>query len=234
MTVTIRQIGPCFAAEVEGIDLRKPLSRRGGRGDPCRHGPVRRAGLPRPEIDDEQQLAFTRSLGELEQAIGTSLRAAGGPACHHVRRRVQPRQGQQAVRARRPAPAVRHRQPAVALRQLVQGRSRPSIRCCTRVSIPSKGGNTEFADMRAAYDALDEETKAQVEDLVCEHSQMFSRAAARLHRFHRGGARALQAGAPAPGAHASGTGRKSLYLSSHAGAHRRLAGAGGTRASCAT
>ena len=84
-------------------------------------------------------------------------------------------------------------------------------------SIPSKGGNTEFADMRAAYDALDEEMRAQVEDLVCEHSQLYSRAQLgftdfteeerirfkpvlqRLVRVH-----------PV-------TKRKSLYLSSHAG-----------------
>ena len=43
------------------------------------------------------------------------------------------------------------------------------------LSIPSKGGNTQFADMRAAYDALDEETKEEVQDMVCEHSQMYSR-----------------------------------------------------------
>ncbi len=30
--------------------------------------------------------------------------------------------------------------------------------------------------MRAAYDALDDETKAECEGLVCEHSQLFSRA----------------------------------------------------------
>src|SRR5918999_494025 len=79
------------------------------------------------------------------------------------------------------------------------------------------GGNTEFADMRAAYDALDADTKALIEDLVCEHSLMYSRGSLgfldyteeeramfkpvrqRLVRTH-----------PA-------TGRKSLYLSSHAG-----------------
>src|SRR5207237_5673582 len=38
-----------------------------------------------------------------------------------------------------------------------------------------KGGNTEYADMRAAYDALDAETKAEIEDLVCEHSLLHSR-----------------------------------------------------------
>src|SRR5438034_425558 len=37
------------------------------------------------------------------------------------------------------------------------------------------GGNTEFADMRAAYDALDADTKAKIEDLICEHSLMYSR-----------------------------------------------------------
>ena len=39
------------------------------------------------------------------------------------------------------------------------------------------GGETEFADMRAAYDALDERTKAEIEDLVCEHSLKYSREA---------------------------------------------------------
>ena len=38
-----------------------------------------------------------------------------------------------------------------------------------------KGGNTEFADMRAAYDALDDDTKAEIEDMICEHSLMYSR-----------------------------------------------------------
>ena len=84
--------------------------------------------------------------------------------------------------------------------------------------IPSWGANTEFADMRAAYDALDDRTKAEIEDLVCEHSLIYSREAIgftdltpeeiaafrpvrqRLVRTH-----------PA-------TGRKSLFLSSHAGA----------------
>jgi len=42
--------------------------------------------------------------------------------------------------------------------------------------IPSEGGNTEFADMRAAWDTLDPETQAECLPLVCEHSQLFSRA----------------------------------------------------------
>src|SRR5688572_22058370 len=75
MAVSTRQIGPCFAAEVEGIDMTKPLS--------AEDVAAIHAGMDRyavlvfhdQHIDDAQQLAFTRSLGEIEQAIGTSLRA---------------------------------------------------------------------------------------------------------------------------------------------------------------
>src|SRR4029077_2791 len=41
--------------------------------------------------------------------------------------------------------------------------------------LPSRGGNTDFADMRAAYDALDARAKAEIEDLVCLHSLIYSR-----------------------------------------------------------
>src|SRR5207248_5259060 len=43
--------------------------------------------------------------------------------------------------------------------------------------IPSWGADTEFADMRTAYDALDERGKEEVEALVCEHSLLYSREA---------------------------------------------------------
>ena len=43
-------------------------------------------------------------------------------------------------------------------------------------SIPPIGGQTEFADMRAAYDALPEATKRRIAGLVAEHSIMTSRA----------------------------------------------------------
>jgi alpha-ketoglutarate-dependent 2,4-dichlorophenoxyacetate dioxygenase len=45
-----------------------------------------------------------------------------------------------------------------------------SARC-----IPDSGGNTEFADMRAAWDALDPQLQEECVDKVCEHSQLYSR-----------------------------------------------------------
>ena len=44
--------------------------------------------------------------------------------------------------------------------------------------IPPEGGDTEFCDLRAAYDALPDATKARIEDLVAVHSIWYSRDAA--------------------------------------------------------
>jgi alpha-ketoglutarate-dependent 2,4-dichlorophenoxyacetate dioxygenase len=83
--------------------------------------------------------------------------------------------------------------------------------------IPGRGGNTEFADMRAAYDALDDATKVEVEDLVAEHSIVFSREQIGFSDYAAGNEERLR-----PVQHRLVithpiSGRKSLYLSSHIG-----------------
>src|SRR2546423_716600 len=74
MSVKMRQVGPCFAAEVEGIDLREPLS--SDEVTAVHDGMDQYAVLVFHDqyIDDEQHLAFSRSLGELEPGAGSSLR----------------------------------------------------------------------------------------------------------------------------------------------------------------
>lgn len=84
--------------------------------------------------------------------------------------------------------------------------------------IPSAGGNTEFADMRAAYDALDDETKEMVADLVCEHSQMYSRGEIGFTEFTDEERIKLTPVLQRLVRRHPVTGRKSLFLSSHAGA----------------
>ncbi len=83
--------------------------------------------------------------------------------------------------------------------------------------VPGHGGNTEFADMRAAYDALDPATKVLIEDLVTEHSIAFSRAELGFDDYGEGNADKIR-----PVRHSlvrthPVTGRKSLYLSAHIG-----------------
>ena len=83
-------------------------------------------------------------------------------------------------------------------------RCRRSIRCCRRGASRRAGGNTEFADMRAAYDALDDETKAECENLICEHSQLVLAQHPGLYRLHRRRTPQVRAGAATPGAPPSG------------------------------
>ena len=42
-------------------------------------------------------------------------------------------------------------------------------------NISKEGGNTEFGDMRAAYDNLDLKDKNKIEEMICEHSLIYSR-----------------------------------------------------------
>ena len=83
---------------------------------------------------------------------------------------------------------------------------------------PSAFGNgeTEFADMRAAYDALDPAMQAAIEGLVVEHDVFWSRAQVGFTAFPAGEREAYP---PSPQRLVRlhpGSGRKTLYLSAHA------------------
>jgi alpha-ketoglutarate-dependent 2,4-dichlorophenoxyacetate dioxygenase len=217
MPVITRQIGSCFAAEVEGVDMTRPLS-------PDDVAAIH-AGMDQyavlvfhdQKIDDEQQLAFTRSLGELEHAIGTSLRAPDDyrlPTTFADVSNLDKHNKTFARDDRRRLFAIGNRlwhsdssfKVVPAKYSLLHARS-----------IPSKGGNTEFASMVAAYDALDAETKAEVEELICEHSQIFSRQQLGFTDFTDDERERFKPVRQRLVRTHPVTKRKSLYLSSHAG-----------------
>src|SRR5262244_4123482 len=176
MSITMRQVGPCFAAEVEGLDLRKPLTPEDVAA--VHDGMDRYAVLVFHDqrITDEEQLAFTRSLGDIEHSIGTSLRPLTDARLPTTFADVSNLDKDHKVFARDDRPRLfglgnRLWHSDSSFKVVPAKYSLLSAR-----SIPAAGGNTEFADMRAAYDALDDETKAECENLICEHSQLFSRA----------------------------------------------------------
>jgi len=83
--------------------------------------------------------------------------------------------------------------------------------------IPPVGGHTEFADQRAAYDALADEMKRKLQGRVAEHSIATSRRRAGFTEFTEDEASRLP---PVPQAlvrKIPENGRKSLYVASHAG-----------------
>ena len=215
--VSFRQVGPCLAAEVQGIDLTKPLS-------PDEVAAVH-AGMDKyavlvfhdQQLTDEQQLAFTRSLGEIEHAIGTSLRAPDEYRLPTTFADVSNLDKNNQIYARED----RRRLFALGNRLWHSDSSFKVVPAKYSLLhariIPSKGGNTEFADMRAGYDALDDETRALVSDLVCEHSQIFSRQQLGFTDFTDEERERFAPVRQCLVRTHPVTGRRSLYLASHAG-----------------
>jgi alpha-ketoglutarate-dependent 2,4-dichlorophenoxyacetate dioxygenase len=219
MSVVISPLSNAFAGEASAVDCAKPLDANDV--DAIHNGMARHAVLVFRDqaLTDEQQLAFTRRFGDLERYDTPG----------HIRKREQERLGNGIADF---SNLMRNGLPMTpddrvwlfklgdrlwhsdsSFRPITAGYSLLSGR-----TVPARGGETEFADMRAAYDALDDETKAEIEDLVCEHSLIYSREAIGFfdltpeerdhfqpvrHRLVRVDPR---------------TGRESLFLSAHAGA----------------
>jgi alpha-ketoglutarate-dependent 2,4-dichlorophenoxyacetate dioxygenase len=210
-------IGNEFAAAVEGIDLAAPL-------DAAEVAAIH-AGMDRyavlvfhnQPLTDAQQIAFTGRLGKIELNTANNVTRLDQRRLSIEMSDISnlDRDGSLLARDdRRRAFNLGNRlwHSDSSFKAVPAKYSLLSARV-----IPSAGGNTEFADMRAAYDALDPETRAEIEDLVTEHSLLFSRgqlgftdftAEERLkfvpvrHRLVRTN---------------EATGRRSLYLSSHIG-----------------
>jgi len=217
MSPSIRQIHPVFVGEVSGIDIGKPLT-------PDEVAALE-AGMDRyavlvlhdQKLTDEQQMAFSRNFGPLEDA-------RGGNITKPEDRRLQTGMNDVSNLGRDGQPLARESRVRLFNLGNMLWHSDSSFRATpakysllsARVVNPA-GGNTEFADMRAAYDTLDGATKAQIEDLLCEHSLMYSRGSLGMQDYSdeeramfRPARQRLVRTHPV-------TGRKSLYLSSHAG-----------------
>jgi alpha-ketoglutarate-dependent 2,4-dichlorophenoxyacetate dioxygenase len=219
MAISIQPIRQDFGAEVSGVDCSKPLSP--AETSAIEAGKDQYAVLVFRDqpLSDQQQIEFTRHFGEIE----------GYDTPGHIRKKADSRLGagiadfsnldksgkimsdQDRVWFFKLGDRLWHSdssfRPIPAKYSLLSGRV-----------IPSWGANTEFADMRAAYDALDDHTKSEVGYLVCEHSLMFSREAIGFADFTAEERDAFRPVRQRLVRVHPVTRRKSLFLSSHAGA----------------
>lgn len=250
MSLSIRPADPAhpdFFGEVEGIDLRQPVT-------PEVVAAIE-AGMDRfavlvfhdQQINDAQQLAFSRNFGTLEQEATGDIRSTLRPRrivtflirwTRNTVKRLRRRPEARKLHKRQLGTEVRdisnldsYNQPRarndrvrlLLLRNMLWHSDSSFKQTPAKYSLlhalatPSSGGNTEFADMRAAYDALSDDTKAMIQNLICEHSQMYSWGALGLTDFSN---KELVKWAPVPQRlvrRHPATGRKSLFLSAHAG-----------------
>jgi alpha-ketoglutarate-dependent 2,4-dichlorophenoxyacetate dioxygenase len=221
MPLSIRPLTAAgFVGEASGIDLTQPLSR----GDVAaiddgmdRYGVL---VFHDQHFDDESQMAFSRNLGELEVSSGAEMSKAHDRRLRQMEmadisnldRDGKPRAASDRMRLTALGNRLWHSD--ASFRAIPAKYSLLSAR-----AIPGTGGNTEFADMRAAYDALDQETKTEIEDLVTEHSNAFSREQIGFMKVDYG---ADNQPLLKPVRHRlvrrdPRTGRKTLYLSAHIG-----------------
>lgn len=215
-TRPLQPLQPHFAAEMTGIDATRPLT-------PAEVAAVE-AGmdkhavlvLPGQNLTDEQQLEFTRNFGPLQAGANTTLTPAtmrlGGAFADVSNLDKDNKRLERGDRRRMEALGNRLWHSDATFRIVPARYSLLSGRIVTR-----NGGNTEFADMRAAYDALDDATKAEIEDLVCEHSLIYSRGQLGFSDFTDEERHRMR-----PVLHRlvrthPVTGRKSLLLSAHIG-----------------
>ena len=208
---------PFFAGEVSGIDITRPLTHAEAAAISAGMDQYGVLVFHDQRFTDETQLAFSRNFGGLEQATGDIVQGADRRLSMAVND-ISNLDKDNRILAR----DDRKRLFGLGNRLWHSDSSFKAVSAkysllSARV-IPSAGGNTEFADMRAAYDALDEETKAECEDLICEHSQLFSRAVLGFTDFTEEEKRKFAPVRQRLVRRHPVTGRKSLFLASHAGA----------------
>jgi alpha-ketoglutarate-dependent 2,4-dichlorophenoxyacetate dioxygenase len=217
MGMEIRQLHPLFVGEVAGIDITQPLT-------PDQAAAIE-AGMDRHAVlvfhdqrfTDEQQVAFSRNFGEIERARDSNVTAEAD-------RRLSPELADVSNLDKDHKPLARDDRRRMFNLGNQLWHSDSSFR-----AVPAKfsllsgrvvtddGGNTEFADMRAAYDDLDAKTKAEIEDLVCEHSLIYSRGVLGFADFTPEEKRTFTPVRQRLVRTHPVTGRKSLFLASHIG-----------------
>ena len=208
---------PDFGGIVTGVDLRRPLR-------PQDRARIEQAidqyavlVFPNQDITNQQQIAFTREFGDLEpfyNVPGDNVQLGRIPAeindVSNLDRdgKTLPRDDRQRLfqlgnllwhsdSSYKPVPA--------------------KFSFLLARAIPDHGGDTQFADMRAAWDALDTDTKALVRDMLCEHSRLYSRGELGFRFTEEEEKKFAPVQQRLVRRHPS-TGRLSLYLSSHGGA----------------
>lgn len=209
--VSVNPLHPLFGAEVAGVDLRRPV-------DDATFTELR-AAFDRfsvlvfhdQPVTDEEQVAFSRRFGPLE-TLRKGAVAAGSPylvVLTNVGKQgeILPPRHDQVLNGR--ANQLWHTdssfKPVPALASLLSARE-----------VPPTGGETEFASMRAAWDALPEAKRAGLEGLVAVHDFAHSRAQIDPDFVPEDVKLSLPPVRQALVRTDPVTGRKALYLGSHA------------------
>lgn len=173
--LTLKPLHPLFAAETDEVDI-------GQVPDPGLVGDITAAldryavlvlrGKP---VGPEQQLAFTRAFGPLDIGLKKVRRGQPDRLGYDELADISNLDETGAIAARTHRRIVGNI--ANALWHSDSSFQKPAARYSMlhAIVVPPKGGETEYADLRAAYDALAADVKAEIDGLVAEHYALHSR-----------------------------------------------------------
>ena len=220
MALSVTPLTPVFAARITGVDLSRPIDGDTKRAIEQAMDRYAVCVLPDQRIDDEQQVAFAGLYGPLE--VSPPKQDSSGKAVYN--KRVSRREifdisnldengkildESDARSTYRLGNELWHTDSSFRQKSATWSMLHARV-------IPPTGGDTEFADTRAAYDALPDAMKKRLEGLVAEHSIWRSRA------IHGGYAPTEEERKLRPPARHRlvrrhpGSGRNCLYVASHA------------------
>ena len=216
MALRITPLHPSIGARLEGLDLRRPLTRE--EAAEVEAAMDRHAVLvfPGQDIDDGQQMAFGRNFGPIEQTRATvdvAKQRLNDPLMNDISN-LDEKGGILGPEDRRRMFNLGNRlwhtdssfKATPAKYSMLHARL-----------IPPEGGETEFADMRAAWDALPAKMKDKLRPLVAEHSLLYSRAMLGFSGFNEEERRQFAPVRQRLVRRHAGSARLSLFLSSHIG-----------------
>ena len=180
MDLAVTPLHPLFAAKVTGVDLSKAIAKDMQRAIERAMDEYAVCVMPGQLLKDEQQIAFSRFYGPLEVSPGIGRKAGEAPADVRIKHseifdisnldqgggilgendpRASFMRGNQLWHT---DSSFRHQS---AMWSMLHAKA-----------VPPAGGDTEFADTRAAYDALPDAMQRRLDGLVAEHSLWHSRA----------------------------------------------------------
>ena len=211
-SLQIREITPGFGAEITGIDLTQPLTPEQEADIIAAIATYGVCVYPDSGLTDQTHIWFSRIFGNLWTIPGQATHMSRFAYPHLFEAGNLGPDGaispDEIARKRRRGDRLWHTDSSFT-------RERTTYSLLLAHEVPPAGGETGFADMRAAYDALPQAMKDRIEHLEAEHSYLYSRMLAGFPISEE----EVEAGPTARHrlVHIHpGSGRKSLYIASHA------------------
>lgn len=216
MTITLYPVTPDFAAEVGDVDLSESLSHEDEAAIKAAFWTYAVLIFPDQRLDAEQHLAFARRFGPLETAL--QVARTGDDNLRTRAELVDPSNLDADDRISAAGSRLRMNQLANRLWHTDSSFRHVPAQASLLYSrtVAPVGGHTEFADLRAAHDALPAATRQRIAELEVEHWFMTSRAKVGLTQFTEAERIDLPPVRQRLVRTIAESGRRSLYLASHA------------------